>query len=104
MAAGRGAPIFVKLQADGAGENLFGASLAEAAVLPLPVKPKLSGRLSVAWSIARMYSAFGVQVVAQVPVAGPVPPPIMVVRPAAMASWALLGADEMDVGVEGRQR
>ena len=49
--------------------------------LPLPRKPKLSGNASTASYIRRMFHAPGVQVVALVPVAGPVPPPISVVMP-----------------------
>lgn len=46
---------------------------------PLPVKPKLRGTPSVAAIIVRMYVCEGVQVVAFVPAAGPVPPPTRVV-------------------------
>ena len=53
---------------------------------PLPVRPMLMGSASVAWSISPMCRAPGVQVVAQVPVAGPVPPPTKVVTPEASAS------------------
>ena len=42
----------------------------------------------------------GVQVVALVPVAGPVPPPIMVVTPESSALLDLLRADEVDVAVD----
>ena len=42
----------------------------------------------------------GVQVVAAVPVAGPVPPPIIVVMPEAQRLVDLLRADEMDVAVD----
>mmetsp|Transcript_2375 Transcript_2375/g.7882 ORF Transcript_2375/g.7882 Transcript_2375/m.7882 type:complete len:229 (+) Transcript_2375:1503-2189(+) len=54
--------------------------------LPLPENPKLSGRPSVALSIISTWLGAGVHVVAQVPDAGPVPPPYMVVRPDATAS------------------
>ena len=60
-------------------------------VLPLPVKPKLIGSASVACSISSMCRAPGVQVVALVPVAGPVPPPTNVVTPLASASSACCG-------------
>ncbi len=43
------------------------------------------GNASAAWSMRSRYQAPGVQVVALVPVAGPVPPPSSVVRPAASA-------------------
>ena len=59
--------------------------------MPLPVKPKFNGRLSTACNIMRMLNEPGVQVVAQVPTAGPVPPPTMVVSPAAIASCACCG-------------
>jgi hypothetical protein len=49
--------------------------------LPLPRKPKFMGKASAAASIDWICQAPGVQVVAKVPVAGPVPPPIMVVTP-----------------------
>src|SRR5678810_1106106 len=49
--------------------------------LPLPNKPKLMGSSSRAWYIRPMYQGPGVQVVALVPAAGPVPPPIIVVTP-----------------------
>ena len=42
----------------------------------------------------------GVQVVAKVPVAGPVPPPIIVVTPLDERLLDLLRADEVDVGVD----
>mmetsp|Transcript_86435 Transcript_86435/g.241860 ORF Transcript_86435/g.241860 Transcript_86435/m.241860 type:complete len:210 (-) Transcript_86435:1066-1695(-) len=60
-------------------------------VFPLPEKPKFNGRLSVARSIISICEGAGVQVVALVPVAGPVPPPYMVVRPDATASSASCG-------------
>ena len=44
------------------------------------------------------------QVVALVPVAGPVPPPIMVVTPEVERLVDLLRADEVDVGVDARRR
>ena len=54
--------------------------------LPLPRKPKFIGNASAASSIRAMFHSPGVQVVALVPVAGPVPPPIMVVVPFESAS------------------
>lgn len=47
----------------------------------LPVKPKFSGSSSVDSSINFMCTGAGVQVVARVPSAGPVPPPTNVVMP-----------------------
>ena len=61
------------------------------AELPFPVNAKLRGRPSVARSIMRRCSGAGVQVVAQLPVAGPVPPPSSVVIPDATASSASCG-------------
>ena len=49
------------------------------------------GRPSDASSIRWMFHAPGAQVVAFVPVAGPVPPPMSVVRPAASASSTSCG-------------
>ena len=43
----------------------------------------------------------GVQVVALVPVAGPVPPPIIVVTPLIERIFDLLRADEVDVRIDG---
>mmetsp|Transcript_15413 Transcript_15413/g.46200 ORF Transcript_15413/g.46200 Transcript_15413/m.46200 type:complete len:211 (+) Transcript_15413:92-724(+) len=60
-------------------------------VLPLPEKPKFRGSASVACSIICTWLGDGVQVVALVPVAGPVPPPYMVVRPEAIASSICCG-------------
>ena len=48
---------------------------------PFPRKPKFIGYSSAALSIISMFHGPGVQVVAFVPSAGPVPPPIMVVTP-----------------------
>jgi hypothetical protein len=47
-----------------------------------------------------MYQGPGVHVVALVPAAGPVPPPIIVVTPDIIASSTCLRADEMDVRVD----
>ena len=51
------------------------------AALPLPKKPRLTGKPSAACSIRAICHGPGVQVVALVPSAGPVPPPIIVVMP-----------------------
>src|SRR5258705_418084 len=53
---------------------------------PFPRKPRLMGKPSAASSIRYMLHAPAVHVVALVPVAGPVPPPIRVVNPAERAS------------------
>ena len=65
--------------------------------MPLPEKPKFIGKRSAACSMRAMFHGPGVQVVALVPVAGPVPPPIMVVTPDIERLFDLLRADEMDV-------
>ena len=59
--------------------------------LPLPRMPTLIGSPSNAWSIRMMFQGPGVQVVAHVPVAEPVPPPISVVTPEAMAASICCG-------------
>lgn len=46
-----------------------------------PVKPKLRGKSSVDCNISFIWNGAGVQVVARVPSAGPVPPPTSVVMP-----------------------
>ena len=51
------------------------------AALPLPKKPTLTGSPSAACSMRARCQGPGVQVVASVPSAGPVPPPSMVVMP-----------------------
>jgi hypothetical protein len=81
----------VQLEAHRAGLDLVGEARSGREVLPLPVKPKLIGRRVVACSISAMCRAPGVQVVALVPVAGPVPPPMKVVTPLARATSACCG-------------
>jgi len=51
------------------------------AALPLPRKPRFTGNASADCSMRWMCQGPGVQVVAKVPVAGPVPPPNIVVMP-----------------------
>ena len=77
---GRCAPVFVQLQATRAGFDLLDQARGRLA-LPLPKMPKFIGNPSGASSIRWMCHGPGVQVVAFVPAAGPVPPPIMVVTP-----------------------
>ena len=55
------------------------------------MKPRFIGNASAAFSIEWMCHGPGVQVVAKVPVAGPVPPPSMVVTPLASASSICCG-------------
>ena len=59
--------------------------------LPLPAKPRFIGSASEACSIRAIWNAPGVQVVASVPCAGPVPPPSMVVMPECSASSTCCG-------------
>mmetsp|Transcript_30285 Transcript_30285/g.68413 ORF Transcript_30285/g.68413 Transcript_30285/m.68413 type:complete len:323 (-) Transcript_30285:429-1397(-) len=60
-------------------------------VFPFAENPKFIGKPSVACSIIFICDGAGVQVVALVPVAGPVPPPYRVVRPDARASSTICG-------------
>lgn len=60
-------------------------------VLPLPSRPTLTGTPSMASSIRRRCHGPGVTVVALLPSAGPVPPPMRVVTPEASASSASWG-------------
>src|SRR5919197_985177 len=62
-----------------------------AEALPLARKPRLIGNASAASSMRWMFHSPGVQVVAAVPVAGPVPPPTSVVSPALSASVTICG-------------
>ena len=78
---GRRPPVLVQLQADRARANLLAQRFRRPSALPLPRNPKFSGNASTASCMRRMFHAPGVQVVALVPVAGPVPPPISVVMP-----------------------
>ena len=60
----------------------------------------LTGRSSVACSMRARWKTPGVHVVAFVPLAGPVPPPMSVVMPARERLVGLLRADEVHVGVD----
>ena len=60
--------------------------------LPLPAKPRFIGKSSAASIMRAMCQGPGVQVVANVPVAGPVPPPSMEVTPDISASSICCGA------------
>ena len=66
----------------------------------MPAKPRFIGKASAASIMRAMCQGPGVQVVAKVPVAGPVPPPSIVVTPRHQRLLDLLRADEMDVAVE----
>src|SRR6266481_366440 len=59
--------------------------------LPLPAKPRFMGNASAAWIMRAMCHGPGVQVVALVPAAGPVPPPSMEVMPDISASSICCG-------------
>ena len=74
----------------GPGHDLLDERL-RARALPLPEKPKFIGKASAACQHARDVPGPGVQVVALVPVAGPVPPPIIVVTPDISASSICCG-------------
>ena len=87
---GSGAPVLVQLERAGAGADLLDQRRGREA-LPLPGKPMLMGSASQACSIRAMCQGPGVQVVAAVPVAGPVPPPIKVVTPDISASSTCCG-------------
>mmetsp|Transcript_113988 Transcript_113988/g.309691 ORF Transcript_113988/g.309691 Transcript_113988/m.309691 type:complete len:319 (-) Transcript_113988:97-1053(-) len=71
--------------------SMTSISPARSQVLPFPEKPKFNGIPSVACSIICTWLGDGVHVVALVPVAGPVPPPYIVVSPEAMASSTCWG-------------
>ena len=68
------------IQDDGIRDNRVDRALGSDA-LPLPKKPRLTGRPSAACSMRARCHGPGVQVVAAVPAAGPVPPPSIVVMP-----------------------
>ena len=59
--------------------------------LPLPERPKFIGKASSACNIRPICQGPGVQVVASVPCAGPVPPPSIVVTPECSASSICCG-------------
>ena len=67
------------------------SSAAGRQALPLPEMPMLTGTPSTACSIRAMCQGPGVQVVASVPCAGPVPPPSRVVTPECSASSTCCG-------------
>ena len=96
----RGAPVLVQLQADGAGLDLLVAARPAGWRCPCPGSRGSSGRRRPPAACARCATGPGVQVVAKVPVAGPVPPPSMVVTPRRQRLLDLLRADEVDVAVD----
>ena len=100
----RRAPVLVQLEPDGAGDDLLDAAPPGRLALPLPRRPMFIGSASAACSMRAMFQGPGVQVVALVPVAGPVPPPIIVVTPRHQRVLDLLRADEVDVRVDAARR
>ena len=101
---GRGAPILVKLERAGApqhhllqGRRQRGVALARQA--------DVHGEgVEGTGSCGRYARGPGVQVVASVPWAGPVPPPSIVVTPAVSASSICCGQMKMDMRVEAAAR
>jgi hypothetical protein len=59
MADGRGAPVLVQLQADGAGLDLLAQAPAGRLALPLPMKPRFIGKPSAACSMRSMFQGPG---------------------------------------------
>ena len=88
----RRAPVLVQLEPAGAGRAPARSSASAETVLPLPSSSTLTGQLvDRARASAASASAPGVTVVAFVPSAGPVPPPMSVVIPEASASSTICG-------------
>ena len=69
-------------------------------VLPLPSSTTLTGMVSIASCMRARFHAPGVTVVALVPSAGPVPPPMIVVMPEANGLVDDLRADQVHVAVD----
>ncbi len=93
-------PVLVQLVAGSTVERAASSSSAAETVLPLASRATLTGQSSSASSMRPRYHGPGVTVVALVPSAGPVPPPTMVVIPAARRLVDDLGADQVDVAVD----
>ena len=83
-------PVLVELKPQ-APASTCSSSARRLLELPFPRKPKFIGWPSTARIIISILKGPGVQVVAFVPVAGPVPPPSMVVMPDASASSICCG-------------
>ena len=96
----RRAPVLVQLQAERAGAHLLAQRLGLRSRCPCRESRSSAGNASTASYIRRMFHAPGVQVVALVPVAGPVPPPIIVVMPEWKRVGNLVRRDEVDVRVD----
>src|SRR6056297_1761456 len=86
----RRAPILVQLERAGPGSDLFFQGGGQRGVA-LAAKARFIGKASAACSIRPICHGPGVQVVARVPCAGPVPPPSIVVRPECRASSICCG-------------
>ncbi len=85
MAAGRRSPVFVELQTHGAGFELLAEGGGDEE-FPLPRNPRFMGMAPPLEHALDVSTRRGNRSWRLVPVAGPVPPPIIVVMPAAMAS------------------
>ena len=96
----RRAPVLVQLKAAGAGLHLLDRGRRAMRRCPCRRNPRFIGRGSAACSMRPMCQGPGVQVVALVPSAGPVPPPSMVVTPLIKRLLDLLRADEVDMRVD----
>ena len=97
----RRAPVLVQLQADRAGLDLLVAAARGRLALPLPRKPRFIGkRFGGLQHALRCATAPACRSSRTVPVAGPVPPPIIVVTPRHQRLVDLLRADEVDVRVD----
>ena len=88
---GRRAPVLVQLESAGAAAGPAPASPRRDTVLPLPSRTTLTGMVSIASCMRARFHAPAVTVVALVPSAGPVPPPMTVVMPDASASSTICG-------------
>ena len=86
-----GPPVLVQLEAGRPRPGPARAEPSAETVLPLPSRTTLTGQPSRASSMRASYHAPGVTVVARVPSAGPVPPPMIVVMPAARPSSMICG-------------
>ena len=84
--------------------STISSSAAGSEALPLPAKARFIGKASAASIMRAMCQGPGVQVVASVPCAGPVPPPSMVVTPRHQRLVDLLRADEVDMRCRCRRR
>ena len=87
----RRAPVLVQLQADRAGLDLLARAARAGSRCPCRGSRGSSGTPRRPGACAAMCHGPGVQVVAKVPVAGPVPPPIIVVTPDISASSICCG-------------